>query len=122
MFSVRSWIGETLERDAEVLAHDAARALAADKIAPGDRLRLAGRIDDMRHHAVGILREARKSRRQPQVDAGMRFRQLERFLDDLDALALQHIGKARVVLEVGVIECGDQLVLGAGPNNEIPAR
>ena len=41
----------------------------------------------------------------------MRLGELERLLDDLDALALQHVGKARVVLEMDVIELGDQLVL-----------
>src|SRR5215510_3044337 len=45
----------------------------------------------------------------------MRLRQRERFLHDLDALALQHIGKARVVFEMGVIELGDELVLAAVP-------
>ena len=45
----------------------------------------------------------------------MRLGHLERFLDDLDALALQHIGKARVVLEMAVVELGDQPVLAAVP-------
>ncbi len=39
----------------------------------------------------------------------------ERLLDDLDALALQHIGKAGVVLEMAVVERGDQLVVPALP-------
>ena len=39
----------------------------------------------------------------------MRLGKLQGFLDDLDALALQHIGKARVVLEKGMIELGDPL-------------
>ena len=38
----------------------------------------------------------------------MRLRHLQRFFDDLDALALEDIGKARVVLEQRVIEFGDQ--------------
>ncbi len=50
-----------------------------------------------------------------QVDAGMRLRHRERLLDDLDALALQDVGKPRVVLEVDVIEGRDQLVVGAVP-------
>src|SRR3974390_508431 len=41
--------------------------------------------------------------------------ELERFLDDLDALALQHIGKARVVLEMAMIEFCDQLLLATVP-------
>ena len=41
----------------------------------------------------------------------MRLGKLERYLDDLDALALQHVGKPRVVLEVGVIKRGDQPAL-----------
>ena len=45
----------------------------------------------------------------------MRLGELERLLDDLDALALQHVGKAGVVLEVAVIELGDQLALVAVP-------
>ncbi len=39
----------------------------------------------------------------------MRLGHRQRLLDDLDALALQHIGKARVVLQMGMIEGGDQL-------------
>ncbi len=45
----------------------------------------------------------------------MRLGQPERFLDDLDTLALQHIGKARVVLKKAVIELGDQPVLAPIP-------
>src|SRR5262249_8869404 len=35
--------------------------------------------------------------------------------DDLDALALQHVGEAGVVLEMGVVERSDQLVLATVP-------
>ena len=45
----------------------------------------------------------------------MRLRHRQRLLDDLDALALQHVGKARVVLEMDVVELGDQLALVAVP-------
>ncbi len=45
----------------------------------------------------------------------MRLGQPERFFDDLDALALQHIGKVRVVLKKAVIELGDQPVLASIP-------
>ena len=45
----------------------------------------------------------------------MRLHQLERFLDDLDALALQDVGEPGVVLEQGVVELGDQLALGTIP-------
>ena len=45
----------------------------------------------------------------------MSLGELERFLDDLDALALQDVGKPRVVLEMDVVEGGDQRVLGAVP-------
>src|SRR5262249_19167286 len=45
------------------------------------------------------------------VDQRMRLRHLQRFLDDLDALALQNVGKASVVLEMDVVEGGDQLAL-----------
>src|SRR3974390_2629969 len=41
--------------------------------------------------------------------------ELERLLDDLDALALQHIGKARVVLEMAMIEFCDQLLPASVP-------
>ena len=41
----------------------------------------------------------------------MRLGELERFLDDLDALALQHIRKTGVVREMSVVELGDQLVV-----------
>ena len=41
----------------------------------------------------------------------MCLRHLQRLLDDLDALALQDVGKARVVLQCDVVEGGDPLVL-----------
>src|SRR6202011_631058 len=56
----------------------------------------------------------------------MRLGDLQRFLDDLDALALEHVGKARVVLEMSMIELGDQLMLGSVPvmkdRRDDPAR
>ena len=45
----------------------------------------------------------------------MRLRHLQRLFDDLDALALQHVGKARVVFQMRVIEGGDQLAFVAVP-------
>ena len=45
----------------------------------------------------------------------MRLGHLERLFDDLDALALQHVGKTRVVLQMDVIEGGDQLAFMAVP-------
>ena len=45
----------------------------------------------------------------------MRLRHRERLLDDLDALALQDVGKPRVVLEINVVEGGNQFVVGAVP-------
>ena len=41
----------------------------------------------------------------------MRLGHLQRLFDDLDALALQHVGKARVVLQQRVVELGDQRVV-----------
>ncbi len=55
--------------------------------------------------------EGREGRAQTKVDQRVRLRHPHRLFDDLDALALQHVGEARVVLEVDVIERGDQLVL-----------
>ena len=108
-------IGEALEFDAELLAHDAACAFAADEIGAANDFRFAGRAGHLRRHGVGALGECRKRRRQPQVDVGMRLRERERFLHDLDPLALQHIGKTRIVREVAVIELGDQPVVVAVP-------
>ncbi len=45
----------------------------------------------------------------------MRLREFERFLYDLNAFALQHVRKTRVLFEMGVIERGDQLVLATVP-------
>src|SRR5271166_6896481 len=45
----------------------------------------------------------------------MRAGELERLFHDLDALALQHIGKARVVLEMAMIEFRDAFSLAAVP-------
>jgi hypothetical protein len=64
---------------------------------------------------IAGLAECRELSRQPQLDPGMRLHQLERFLDDLDALALQDVGETGIVLEVGVVERRDQLAFGAIP-------
>ena len=48
-----------------------------------------------------------------QRDERVALRQRHRLFDDLDALALQDIGKRRVVLEMDVVELGDQLLLAA---------
>ena len=108
-------IGEALELDAELLAHDAARTLPAHQIAASDRLVLAGCVDDMGNHTVGALLERGELGCKAHVDIRMRLRHLERLLDDLDALALQHIGEAGVVLEMDMVEFGDQLLLVAVP-------
>ncbi len=50
-------IGEALELDVEVLADDAARALAADQIRSTDVLGFTGGIGDLRGDAVGVLHE-----------------------------------------------------------------
>src|SRR5262245_11720066 len=55
-------IGETLELDAEILAHDAARAFAADEIAATDRFGFTCGIGHLRRHAVGVLRERGEGR------------------------------------------------------------
>src|SRR6266436_6669486 len=108
-------IREALERDLEVFAHDAPRTLGADQIVARDALDLAGRIDGMRDDAGTVLFKAREVGRQAQVDAGMRLCYLERFLDDLDALALEHVRKARIAFEMAVIERRDRFVGGAIP-------
>jgi hypothetical protein len=103
-------IGEALEIDPKLLAHDAARAFAADDERARNRLGLAGFIDDFGDDAVGVLRESRKRRHQPQIDERMRLGHRHPLFDDLDPLALEHIGKARVVLEMAVVERGDERV------------
>ena len=70
----------------------------------------------MRHHAIGILLERRRIRSDRRRSIlGCDLRDLDRFFDDLDALALQHVGKPRVVFQVDVIEGGDQLAFGPVP-------
>ena len=115
-------IGEALEVDAEVLADDAARALAADDVAAAEFLGLAAGIDDGGGDAVGVLLERGEVGRQPQVDVGMRLGELHRLFDDLDPLALQDVGERRVVLEMLVVELGDQLAFVAVPVVELAAR
>ena len=115
-------IGEAFELDVELLAHDAAGALAADQIGAGNRFGFARRIGHLRHHAVGVLGERGEGRGEPQIDVRVRLGELERFLDDLDALALQHIRKAGVVLEMAVVELGDQLVVLRDRSSETAAR
>ena len=61
--------------------------------------------------ASAVLLERDELGRHPHLDQRMRLRHLQRFFDDLDALALQHVGKARVVLEQRVIEFGDQRIV-----------
>ena len=108
-------IGEAFERDAEVLADDAARPLATDDVAAFDGFLFTSGIDHTRLHTVGVLFERHELGRQPKIDIGMRLRHLHRLFDDFDALALQHVGKARVILEITVIERGDQLAFMAIP-------
>src|SRR5882672_6109814 len=100
-------IREALELDRKVFAHDAARTLSADQIVARDALGLAGRIDGTGEDAGTVLFKTREAGRQSQVDAGMRLCHLERLLDDLDALALEHVRKARIVFEMAVIERRD---------------
>src|SRR5215472_10571525 len=71
-------IGEALELDAEVLAYNAARAFGTDDIGSRNVFGLTGRIDKIGDDAGTILLETRERARQAQVDAGMRFRHLER--------------------------------------------
>src|SRR5262249_56304754 len=84
-------VGEALEVDAEVLAHDAAGAFGADQIGARDALRFTGRIDDMGDDAAAVLLEMLEGGWQAQIDARMRLLDLERFLDDLDALAVRTV-------------------------------
>ena len=102
-------LGEALELDVEVLAHDRAGALAADEIAALEHLALAGLVVSQRGDAVGALLEAGELGRQPHVDVGVGLGQRQPLLDDLDALALQRVRKARVVRQDGMIEPSDLL-------------
>ena len=115
-------IGEAFELDVEILAHDAARAFGADQVAALDGLGFAGRVGHLRHDAIGGLAEGGEFGRQGGFDPGMRLHQLERLLHDLDALALQDVGEGGVVLEVGVVELGDQLAPHGGPSSETAGR
>ena len=80
----------------------------------------------MGDHAIGALLERREFGREAHLDVRMRLRHCQRFLDDLDALALQHVGKAGVFLEMDVIERGDELAMLAVPvmknRRDDPAR
>src|SRR5262249_30323653 len=75
----------------------------------------ACRIGRPCRHAVAALGEPGEGGREASLDVGVRLGQPERFLDNLDALALQHVGKERVVLEKSVIELSDQPVLAPIP-------
>src|SRR6202043_4288301 len=66
-------IGEALELDPEVLAHDAARAFAAHEVSAAERLRLTDRIRRKRGYAIGILLERSESRAEPHINVGMRL-------------------------------------------------
>ena len=74
-------IGEALELDAELLAHDAARTLPAHQIAASDRLVLAGCVDDMGNHTVGALLERGELGCKAHVDIRVRLRHLGRLQD-----------------------------------------
>ena len=108
-------IGEALELDPALFAHDAARAFAADDIAAAQGLLLARFVFDDGGDAVRILAEPGKGRPHPDHDQRARLRHGKRLFHDLDALALQRKGKGRVVPQRDVIELGDQLALFAVP-------
>src|SRR5262249_9356537 len=93
-------IREPLELDVEVLAHDAAGALSADDEGASDRFGFARRVDDVGDDARAVLLEPREGGGEAQVNVGVRLCELQGLLDDLDALALEHIGKAGIVLEM----------------------
>jgi hypothetical protein len=61
------------------------------------------------------LRERDEFGPQAHVDIRVRLRHRQRLLDDLDALALQDVWKARVVLQIGVIESCDEFAFMAVP-------
>jgi hypothetical protein len=61
------------------------------------------------------LRERDEFGPQAHVDIGVRLRHLQRLFDNLDALTLQDVWKARVVFQIGVIESCDELAFMAVP-------
>src|SRR6185437_7171388 len=108
-------ISEALELDIELLSEDAACAFAADDVRTGDFFLAAIFAFDRSDAAIGILAEAYEGGVEAELDQLMRLGHGERFLDDLDSLALQNEGEFGIVLQDGMIEFGDQLVIGPVP-------
>ena len=108
-------LGEALELDAEILADNRARAFRADEIAAFNRLALAGLVEEASRDAVGLVLEALEGGAEANHDFGMGFGERQPFLDDLDALALQGVWKARVVFQEAMVEGGDAFPARAIP-------
>ena len=103
-------VGVALELDAERFAHDAAAAFGADDVTAADGLFIAGGIGDDGFDAVAVLRERHEFGRHADI-AHLRFTQyLHGFVDDLGALALEHVWKARVVLQHRMIKLGEHRI------------
>jgi hypothetical protein len=104
-------IGEPVELDAKFLAHDAARTFRTHNIAAAKGFALCVRVLNESLNAARILREPDEIRPHAHVNERVGLGHGKGFLDDLDPLALQREGKARVVLQHSVIEFGDPFAL-----------
>src|SRR5262245_21333508 len=108
-------MGVAFERDVERLTHGRASAVRTHEIAAAD---LAGAVLALHHHIDAIVELLERGHAGAKVHAGMRnaAQTLDRHIGELVLLALNDIGKARVVREQPEVELGDDLAHRAVPD------
>jgi hypothetical protein len=108
-------VGRAVEGDVERAPHDRARAVAADDPARGDALARLG----LELRPVGVLGRADDARREADLRAGLAAQRLEREAREVELLALQAEGVARVAGEDGEVE---ERLLPRLVHADLPAR
>src|SRR5262245_12926228 len=111
-------MGVAFERDAERFAHGRASAVRTHEIAAAD---LAGAVRALEHHVDAIVELLQGGHARAKIHAGMcnAAQALDRHVGELVLLALNDIGKARVVREQAEIELGDDLACRTVPDAKL---
>src|SRR5215475_903245 len=111
-------MGVAFERDVERLAHGRASAVRTHEIGAAD---LAGAVRALDRHIDAIVELLERGHAGAKIHAGMReaAQTLDRHIGELVLLALNDIGKARVVREQAEVELGDDLAGRAVPDAKL---
>jgi hypothetical protein len=109
--------GEAVERDAALLAHDAAATVGADQIGAGVALDAVGAAH-LDAHCVTALRHADDFVAEQHLHVAEAPQPFQQKLRGLELLALNHERVAGIVLEHGMVEFGDQLAARPVPELE----